>query len=177
METTVLQLYSHGVTTSEIADLIEKMYGHAYRKQTISNITKAVEVNVDAFHQRPFSKRYIALYCDATMINVRRDSVAKEALHIIVSITEEVHKEVLDYRLYPQKVASNYTDMLRSLCERGLQEVFLIVSDGLTGIRDACLNIYPKADHQTCWVHIQRNIVNLVRTKDRKEIMDIIQIK
>ena len=90
LETTVLQLYSHGVTTSEIADLIEKMYGHAYRKQTISNITKAIEVNVDAFHQRPFSKRYIALYCDATMINVRRDSVAKEALHIIVQLKENL---------------------------------------------------------------------------------------
>ena len=51
LETTVLQLYSHGVTTSEIADLIEKMYGHAYSKQTISNITKVVEANVDAFHQ------------------------------------------------------------------------------------------------------------------------------
>src|SRR5690554_4696559 len=175
LETTVLQLYSHGVTTSEIADLIEKMYGHAYSKQTISNITKVVEVNVDAFHQRPFSKRYIALYCDATMINVRRDSVAKEALHIIVGITEEGHKEVLDYRLYPQEAASNYTDMLRSLYERGLQEVLLIVSDGLTGIRDACLNIYPKADHQTCWVHIQRNIAKLVRAKDRKEIMDAIK--
>ena len=84
LETTILQLYSHGVTTSEIADLIEKMYGHAYRKQTISNITKAVEVNVDAFHQRPFSKRYIALYCDATMINVRRDSVLKK--HYISSL-------------------------------------------------------------------------------------------
>ena len=32
LETTVLQLYSRGVTTSEIADLIEKMYGHAYSK-------------------------------------------------------------------------------------------------------------------------------------------------
>ena len=66
------------------------MYGHVYRKQTISNITKAIEVNVDAFHQRPFSKRYIALYCDATMINVRRDSVAKEALHIIVQLKENL---------------------------------------------------------------------------------------
>ena len=54
LETTVLRLYSRGVTTSEIADLIEKMYGHAYTKQTISNITKAVEVNVDAFHNRKF---------------------------------------------------------------------------------------------------------------------------
>ena len=170
LETTILQLYSRGVTTSEIADLIEKMYGHAYSKQTISNITKIVEVNVDEFHKRVFNKRYVALYCDATMLNVRRDSVAKEALHIIIGITEDGHKDILDYRLYPNEAASNYTDMLQDLYERGLKEVLIIISDGLTGIRDACLNIYPKADHQTCWVHIQRNIAKLVRVTDRKEI-------
>lgn len=175
LETTILQLYSRGVTTSEIADLIEKMYGHAYSKQTISNITKAVEVNVEAFHNRTFDKRYAALYCDATMLNVRRDSVAKEALHIIVGITEDGHKDILDYRLYPNEAASNYTDMLQDLSERGLEEVLIIISDGLTGIRDACLNVYPKADHQTCWVHIQRNIAKLVRATDRKEIMNAVK--
>lgn len=175
LETTILQLYSRGVTTSEIADLIEKMYGHAYSKQTISNITKAVEVNVEAFHNRTFDKRYVALYCDATMLNVRRDSVAKEALHIILGITEDGHKDILDYRLYPNEAASNYTDMLQDLFERGLEEVLIIISDGLTGIRDACLNVYPKADHQTCWVHIQRNIAKLVRATDRKEIMNAVK--
>jgi putative transposase len=175
LETTILQLYSRGVTTSEIADLIEKMYGHAYSKQTISNITKAVEVNVEAFHNRTFDKRYAALYCDATMLNVRRDSVAKEALHIIIGITEDGHKDILDYRLYPNEAASNYTDMLQDLSERGLEEVLIIISDGLTGIRDACLNVYPKADHQTCWVHIQRNIAKLVRATDRKEIMNAVK--
>lgn len=175
LETTILQLYSRGVTTSEIADLIEKMYGHAYSKQTISNITKAVKVNVEAFHNRTFDKRYAALYCDATMLNVRRDSVAKEALHIIIGITEDGHKDILDYRLYPNEAASNYTDMLQDLSERGLEEVLIIISDGLTGIRDACLNVYPKADHQTCWVHIQRNIAKLVRATDRKEIMNAVK--
>ena len=163
------------MTTSEIADLIEKMYGHAYSRQTISNITKAVEVNVEAFHNRMFSKRYVALFCDATMINVRRDSVAKEALHIIIGITEDGHKEILDYKVYPHEGASNYTDMLNDLYERGLKEVLLIISDGLSGIKDACLKVYPKANHQTCWVHVQRNIEKLVRSKDRKEIMDSVK--
>lgn len=175
LETTVLQLYSKGVTTSEIADLIEKMYGHAYSKQTISNITKTVEINVEAFHTRSFSKRYVALFCDATMINVRRDSVAKEALHIIIGITEDGHKDILDYRIYPHEGASNYTDMLLDLYERGVKEVLLIVSDGLSGIKDACLSVYPKADHQTCWVHVQRNVAKLVRAKDRKEIMESVK--
>lgn len=65
------------------------------------------------------------------MLNVRRDSVSKEALHIIIGITEDGHKDILDYRLYPNEAASNYTDMLQDLYERGLEEVLIIVSDGL----------------------------------------------
>lgn len=53
LETTVLQLYSKGITTAEIADLIEKMVGHAYTPATISNMTKLVEENVKQFHERP----------------------------------------------------------------------------------------------------------------------------
>lgn len=56
LEATILHLYSKGITTSEIADLIEKMYGHAYSKQTISNITKTMENHVKEFHERQLNK-------------------------------------------------------------------------------------------------------------------------
>lgn len=62
------------------------MYEHSYTKQTVSNITRTVEVNVNAYHERTITKRYVALFFDTTMINFRRDTVAKEALHIIVGI-------------------------------------------------------------------------------------------
>lgn len=172
LETTILQLYSKGITTSEIADLIEKMYGHAYTPQTVSSITQAVEASVSEFHLRSLSKRYIAIYGDATYLNVRRDSVSKEALHILIGITPEGYKEVLDYRIYPQEGADNYREMLRDIEGRGCEEVLLFITDGLIGIRDACLEVYPKAMHQTCWVHLQRTVSRLVRAKDRKEILD-----
>ena len=172
LETTILQLYSKGITTAEIADLIEKMYGHAYSPQTVSTITQAVEASVTEFHQRLLAKRYIAVYGDATYLNVRRDSVSKEALHILIGITPEGYKEVLDYRIYPQEGADNYREMLRDIQARGCEEVLLFITDGLTGIRDACLEVYPRASHQTCWVHLQRNVSRLVRAKDRKEILD-----
>lgn len=175
LETTILQLYSKGITTSEIAELIDKMYGHAYTPQTVSRITQSVESSVEAFHQRLLSKRYVAIYGDATYLNVRRDSVSKEALHILIGITQEGHKEVLDYRIYPQESASNYREMFQDIQGRGCKEVLLFITDGLTGIRDACLEIYPKAMHQTCWVHLQRNVSRLVRAKDRKEILDLLK--
>lgn len=175
LETTILQLYSKGITTSEIADLIEKMYGHAYSAQTISNITQVVEEHVDAFHKRVLNQRYIVVYCDATYLNVRRDSVSKEALHILVGITQEGTKEVLDYRLYPQESSENYREMLQDIQARGAQEILLFVSDGLTGVRDVILEVYPQAMHQSCWVHVQRNIARLVRAKDRKEVLDLLK--
>lgn len=123
LETTILQLYSKGITTSEIADLIEKMYGHAYSSQTISNITQCVEEQVEAYHQRPLAKRYVEIYGDATYLSVRRDTVAKEALHILIGITPQGHKEVVDYRLFPQESAANYREMLEDIKERGCGEV------------------------------------------------------
>lgn len=172
LETTILQLYRTGITTAEIADLIEKMYGHAYTPQTISNLTVAVEEQVKQFHQRPLNHRYSVIIADATMLCVRRDSVSKEALHVLIGITPEGYKEVLDYRLYPQEAAENYQEMLEDIQQRGCHEVLLFITDGLSGLQAVCTKVYPKALHQACWVHLQRNVARLVRAKDRKEILE-----
>ena len=171
LETTVIQLYRKGITTREIADLIEKMYGHHYSPATVSNITKTVEEQVEKFHNRQVAERYAVIYCDATYLCLRRDTVAKEALHVLLGVTPDGKKDVLDYALYPTESAGNYADMLANLKQRGLKEVLLFVSDGLIGIRDALLHQFPQALHQSCWVHICRNVAKLVRLKDRKDIL------
>lgn len=176
LETTVLHLYSKGVTTAEIADLIEKMYGHAYSPATISNITKSVTEHVQQFHSIPLNKRYSMVYGETTMINVRRDSVSKEALHILVGITPEGTKEVLDYRLYPQVSCRNYQEMLQDIRNRGCEEILLFITDGLVGLANACLEVYPRAAHQSCWVHVQRRVARQVREKDKKEILDDLKL-
>ena len=75
LEQMVILMYSKGVTTREIAEIIEKMYGHYYSRQTISNITQTIQEQVTAFHNRAISKRFVVLYCDSTYLHVRRDSV------------------------------------------------------------------------------------------------------
>jgi putative transposase len=134
-----------------------------------------VEEHVEAFHKRRLNKRYVVVFCDATYLNVRRDSVSKEALHVLAGITQEGIKEVIDYRIFPQESSENYRDMLLDIQSRGAQEILLFVSDGLTGFKDACTEVYPQAMHQACWVHVQRNIARLVRAKDRKEILDLLK--
>lgn len=82
LETTIIHLFQKDITTSEIADLIEKMYGHHYTPQTISNMTKAVSEAVEEFNQRELDKRYVCIYLDATYLPLRRDTVTKEAIYI-----------------------------------------------------------------------------------------------
>jgi transposase-like protein len=171
LEDTIIHLYKKGITTREISDLIEKMYGHYYTPQTISNITKAVEGLVKEFHNRQISNKYIVVYCDATYLNVRRDSVAKEALHVILGINSEGEKEVLDYALYPSESSNNYREMLENLKERGLEQVLLFATDGLKCLSDACLEVFPNAKYQPCWTHISRNVMKNIRNKDKAKVM------
>ncbi|MFL2132199.1 transposase, partial [Ruoffia sp. FAM 20857] len=81
LEETVIHLFQKGITMSEIADLIEKMYGHHYTPQTMSNMTKVFSEEVAAFKKRPLNDHYAAIYLDATYIPLKRKTVDKEAIH------------------------------------------------------------------------------------------------
>jgi transposase-like protein len=159
------------MTTEEVSRIIEKMYGHHYTKQTISNITAQIVGDVQAFNHRELSKRYAVIYLDATYLAVRRDTVTKEALYFAIGITADGNKEILSYSLFPTESAHNWEIVLTDLKSRGAEEVLLFVTDGLSGIRDVIQNIYPKARHQSCWVHLARNVSHAVRVKDRSEVL------
>ena len=175
LETTIIQLYQRGVTTRQIAELIEQMYGHCYTPATISKIAADVSDQVEQFHKRPVAKRYAVIFCDAMYVNLRRDSVAKESIHVLLGITPEGYKEILDYAILPSESALNYADMLKSLKMRGLEQVLLFVSDGLVGLPDAVQNEFPRAKHQSCWVHLMRAVSRLVRPSDRKIVLDALK--
>ncbi len=103
---------------SEISNLIEKMYGHHYTPQTISNMTKAVSDTVKAFNKRPLHNSYVCVYLDATYIPVRRDTVLKEAVYIAIGIREDGSKEVLAYTIAPTESAYNWLKLLEELHRR-----------------------------------------------------------
>lgn len=172
LEATVIHLFQKGITMSEISNLIEKMYGHHYTPQTISNMTKAVSGTVEAFNKRPLHNRYVCVYLDATYIAVRRDTVSKEAVYIAIGIREDGSKEVLTYTIAPTESAYNWQELLEDLKVRGLEDVLLFVSDGLKGMADAVFTVFPKAKYQVCLVHVARNIAHKVRVEDRQEICD-----
>ena len=71
LEEMVIKLYQTGVTTREISDIIERMYGHHYSPATISNISKATQENVATFHERSLEANYSVLFLDGTYLPLR----------------------------------------------------------------------------------------------------------
>lgn len=172
LESFVIHMFQKGVTMAEIASLIEKMYGHHYTPQTISNMTKTMTEQVEAFNKRPLSARYVCVYLDATYIPVRRETVSKEAVYLAVGIREDGSKEVLAYTIAPTESAFNWHELLLEIKERGVDEVLLFISDGLKGMVDTISSTFPKAKYQTCLIHVARNISHKVRVEDRADICE-----
>ena len=171
-ETTIVDLYDKGMTNNEIAAVIEKLCGARYSKQTISNITDKVITNIEAFKNRQLSKEYAVIYTDATCMALRRDTVAKEAVHIAIGITVEGTKEILGYTIAPNESSTAWKELFDDFKSRGLERVSLICTDGLSGIEEVIEESFPSSKIQRCIVHISRNIVSKVRVNDRREIMD-----
>ena len=76
LETTIIHLFKKGITMSEIADLIEKMYGHHYTPQPMSNMTKVLTEEVNAFKARALNDKYVSIFMDATYIPLKRQTVS-----------------------------------------------------------------------------------------------------
>jgi putative transposase len=86
----------------------------------------------------------------------------------------EGHKEILGYLIAPNESCVVWDELLKDLQSRGLEQVLLFVTDGLSGIEDTISNNYPQADIQRC-LDVDRNIMSKVRVKDRAEIMKILR--
>ena len=172
LESMIIKLYAKGVTTREIADLIEKMYGSHYSPAQVSNISKQMIPKVEAYHKRKLSDRFFCVYLDATYLPLCRETFEHEAVYIAIGIRPNGHKEVIDYCIAPSENVEVWTEMLQNMRSRGLKQVELFLSDGVVGMKTALAKTYPKAHFQRCLVHVMRNICNKVRVDDRETIMN-----
>ena len=170
-EELIVKLFNTGLTNAEISEIVECLYEKKYSRGTISNITDQVIANVEAFRKRPLSEAYAVIYLDATYVPLRRDTVQKEAIHIVLGITMDGTKEMLGYAVAPCESASVWENLLEDIQARGVKKPLLFVVDGLKGIEESILRFYPKAGIQRCLVHVMRNIACHVRVKDRAEIL------
>ena len=169
---TIIKLYSSGMSDEEMRLAIGSIYEASYSRSAISSITDAVIEDVKRFSQRRLPKRLFAIFLDSTYVPLRRDSVTKEAINLAMGIDDEGVPMIIVYSITPQESAEAYRELLEGFKSRGLEEVAVAVSDGLSGIDDAISESYPKARRQRCFVHLLRNICSKVRPSDKSSVAD-----
>jgi len=166
-------LYTQGLTTEQIGEISETIYGRTYSKQQVSYLSTSCREDVDQWLNRSLYSHYLAIYIDATFIATRRDKqVSKEAYYTILGVLEDGSREVLSVVNHPSEGAICWKEELEALKERGVSQIDLVVSDALQGIENAVCAAFPQASHQFCVAHVKRQILNCVSHKDKPQIAE-----
>ena len=105
-------------------------------------------------------------------MSLRRDTVAKDCVHIALGVDIQGKKEILAYSIAPEESLYIWKELLSDIRERGVEAVSLFCSDGLHGMKEATQETFPSSRFQRCLLHVSRNIAAKVRVTDRKEILN-----
>lgn len=171
IEDQVLALYAKGVSTRDIQDHLERLYGIEVSPTLISNITNKIMPMVKEWQNRPLQKIYAAVFLDAIHFKVKQDGqIVNKAAYMVIGIDLDGNKDVLGIWIGENESAKFWLTVLNELRNRGVQDILIVCVDNLTGFSEAISACYPDAEIQKCIVHQVRNSIRYVSYKDVKKI-------
>jgi transposase-like protein len=150
----VLSLSAKGLTHGEISAHLAEVYGAEVSKQTISTITDQVMEGMAEWSNRPLDRVYPVLFVDAINVKVRDGKVANRPVYVVMAVTVEGHRDILGIWAGDGGEGAKYwLQVFTELKNRGLDDVLMLVCDGLKGLPDAVETVWPRTIVQTCIVH------------------------
>lgn len=169
IEEQVIAMYAKGMTTTQISEMIESIYGFEISEGLVSDITDKLMPQIEDWQNRPLSAVYPIVFIDAIHFSVRNDGiVSKLAAYVVLGINEDGMKEVLSIEVGENESSKYWLGVLNSLKNRGVQDILILCSDGLAGLKEAIQAAFPNTEHQRCIVHMVRNTLKYVANKDMK---------
>ena len=172
IEEKIISMYAKGMTTRDIDAHIQDIYGLEVSESTISRITDKIMPIVKEWQQRPLEKVYSVMYIDAIHYHVRCDGqIVKKAVYVSIGIKLNGEKDVLGMWVGENESVKYWATVLNQLRNRGMDDVFIISCDNLSGLSSAIQSIFPKSEIQNCIIHQIRNSTKYVSYKDLKELV------
>lgn len=166
----IINLYARGMSTRDISDTVRDIYGIEVSASMISQITDKIIPKALEWQNRPLNSVYPLVFIDCVHFNVKNENmVAKKAAYVVLGVNEDGYKEILGIYVGENETAKFWLSVLTDLKNRGIQDILIICSDGLSGIKNAIESAYPNAVQQRCIVHLIRNSCKYLSYKDRKE--------
>jgi transposase-like protein len=173
LERRIILMFGRGMTTREISQEVEAMYGFEVSAELVSKVTDKLFPQIEEWRTRPLSSVYPIVFIDGIIFNVRRDKVVQKATaYVVLGINSDGMKEVLSIEVGEAESAKYWLSMFNTLKGRGVKDILVLCTDGLSGIKEAIEAAFPQTEHQRCIVHMLRNTLKYVSYKDRRAFAD-----
>jgi putative transposase len=168
----ILALYAKGMTTRDIQQIVQELYGVEVSATLISEITADVDAEVTAWRTRPLAGVWPIVYFDGIVVHVRGagGKVSQHTIYVAIGVNLEGHKELLGLWLGQTEGAKFWLACLTDLKSRGLRDIFVACIDGLSGFAEAIHAAYPQTSVQLCIVHLVRAALRYVSTEDSRAV-------
>jgi putative transposase len=167
----IVALYARGLTVREIQGYLIETYGTEVSPQLISTVTDGVLAEVTTWQGRPLETVYPVVFFDALRVKIREDNVVRnKAVYLALGVRRDGTREVLGLWIETSEGAKFWMKVFNDLRTRGVLDILIAVTDGLTGMPAALEVVFPQTTLQTCIVHLIRNSLDYASWKDRKPL-------
>jgi transposase-like protein len=163
----VISLTAKGLTKGEIEARLVEVYSTSISRETISKITDRVVGELADWQNRPLDRVYPVVFVDAIVVKIRDGQVANRPVYTAVGVTVDGQRDILGLWVGTGGEGAKYwLAVLTEIKNRGVDDVCIVVCDGLKGLPEAITATWPLAVTQTCVLHLIRNTFRLASRKD-----------
>ena len=173
IENKVLAMYARGMSQRDISSTIEDIYGFEISHDMISDITDAIIPQLEEWRVRPLQKCYAFVFVDCMYVTLRTGYEVKEcAVYTILGYDLQGHKEILGLWISESESKNYWMQIFDEIKARGVEDIFFISMDGVSGLEDGAKAIFPNVVVQRCIVHLIRNSIKYIPSKDYKKFTE-----
>ena len=170
IEEKVISLYARGMSTRDIHDQLQDLYGIELSAEMVSKITDKILPEIKEWQARPLNPVYPFVFMDCIHYKVREDGrILSRAAYVIMGVTIEGYKEILSITVGANETSKFWLGMLNDLKNRGIKDVLFFCVDGLPGFKEAIQAVFPSAQVQRCVIHMLRNSFKYINYSDLKK--------
>lgn len=172
----VISLAAKGLTTGEVQAHLAEVYGADVSRQTISTITDKILEGMAEWQNRPLDAVYPVVFIDAIHVKIRDGAVANRPIYVALAVTAEGRRDILGlWAGDGGEGAKHWIHILTEIKNRGVNDILMLVCDGLKGLPDAVGTVWPKTIVQTCVVHLLRNSFRYAARQDWDKIAKLLK--
>ncbi len=167
IEEKVISLYARGMSTRDIHDQLQDLYGIELSAEMVSKITDKILPLVKEWQSRPLAPVYPFVFMDCIHYKVREEGrILSRASYVVLGVITEGYKEILSITVGANETSKFWLGMLNDLKNRGLKDVLFFCVDGLAGFKEAISAVYPQSQIQRCVIPMLRNSFKYVNYSD-----------